>query len=76
MLTGLSNVHDKTNLFSTEKDDKIQALMKSIDNTNLRYGRSTLSVASAGVNKRWNMRRDHSSKIDTADFFSLPTIRA
>ena len=76
MLTGLSNAHDKTNLFSTEKDDKIQALMKSIDNTNLRYGRSTLSVASAGVNKRWNMRRDHSSKIDTADFFSLPTIRA
>jgi len=75
MLTGLSNAHDKTNLFSTEKDDKIQALMKSIDNTNHRYGRSTLSVASAGVNKRWNMRRDHSSKIDTADFFSLPTIR-
>ena len=75
MLTGLSNAHDKTNLFSTEKDDKIQALMKSIDNTNLRYGRSTLSVASAGVNKRWNMRRDYSSKIDTADFFSLPTIR-
>ena len=75
MLTGLSNAHDKTNLFSTEKDDKIQALMRSIDNTNHRYGRSTLSVASAGVNKRWNMRRDHSSKIDTADFFSLPTIR-
>ena len=75
MLTGLSNAHDKTNLFSTEKDDKIQALMRSIDNTNHRYGRSTLSVASAGVNKRWNMRRDYSSKIDTADFFSLPTIR-
>jgi len=65
----------KLTYFSTEKDDKIQALMRSIDNTNHRYGRSTLSVASAGVNKRWNMRRDHSSKIDTADFFSLPTIR-
>jgi DNA polymerase V len=75
MLTGLSNAHDKTNLFSTERDEKIQALMKSIDNTNHRYGRSTLSVASAGVHKRWSMRRDHSSKIDTADFFSLPTIR-
>ena len=24
----------------------------------------------------WNMRRDHSSKIDTADFYSLPKIRA
>ena len=29
--------------------------MKSIDNTNYRYGRSTLSLASVGVHKRWNM---------------------
>ena len=43
-------------------------------NTNYRYGRSTLSLASAGVQKRWNMRREHSSKIDTADFYLLPTI--
>jgi len=76
MLTGLSNANDKTNLFSSEKDEKISNLMRSIDNTNHRYGRSTLSIASAGVQKKWNMRRDHSSKIDTADFFSLPTIRA
>src|SRR6056300_572530 len=76
MLTGLSNANDKTNLFSSEKDEKISSLMKSIDNTNHRYGRSTLSVASAGVQKRWNMKREYSSKIDTADFYSLPTIRA
>ena len=50
--------------------------MRSIDNTNYRYGRSTLSVASAGVYKKWNMRREHSSKIDTADFYCLPTIKA
>ena len=30
-----------------------------------------LSVASAGVQKRWNMKREYSSKIDTADFYSL-----
>ena len=48
--------------------------MRSIDNTNYRYGRSTLSLASAGVQKRWNMRREHSSKIDTkADLKKLPT---
>ena len=75
MLTGLSNANDKTNLFSSEKDEKINILMRSIDNTNHRYGRSTLSVASAGVNKKWNMKREYSSKIDTADFYSLPTIR-
>ena len=63
------------NLFSSEKDEKIKSLMRSIDNTNYRYGRSTLSLASAGVHKRWNMRRQYSSKIDTADFYSLPRIK-
>ncbi len=76
MLTGLSNEDRSKNLFYSEKDEKIKGLMKSIDNTNYRYGRSTLSLASAGVQKRWNMRREHSSKIDTADFYLLPTIRA
>ena len=76
MLTGLSNEDGSKNLFSSEKDEKIKGLMKSIDNTNYRYGRSTLSLASAGVHKKWNMRRQYSSKIDTADFYCLPTIRA
>ncbi len=75
MLTGLSNADGKKNLFSTEKDEKINSLMRSIDNTNYRYGRATLSLASAGVHKKWNMRRQYSSKIDTADFYSLPKIR-
>jgi DNA polymerase V len=74
MLTGLSNEDGSKNLFSSEKDEKIKGLMRSIDNTNYRYGRSTVSLASAGVQKRWNMRREHSSKIDTADFYLLPTI--
>ena len=39
--------------------------MKSIDYTNDRYGRSTLSLADAGLNKKWNIRRKYSSKIDT-----------
>ena len=76
MLTGLSNENNKENLFSSEKDEKINSLMRSIDSTNHKYGRSTLSIASAGVQKRWNMKREYSSKIDTADFFSLPKIKA
>jgi DNA polymerase V len=75
MLTGLRNDDGGKNLFSSEKDEKINSLMKSIDNTNYRYGRSTLSLASAGVQKKWNMRRQYSSKIDTADFYSLPRIK-
>ena len=76
LLTGLSNDDGEKNLFSSEKDEKINSLMKSIDNTNYRYGRSAISLASAGVQKRWNMKREHSSRIDTADFYCLPTIRA
>ena len=76
MLSHLSDSNNNKNLFSSEKDEKINNLMKSIDNTNYRYGRSTLSLASAGVKKRWNMRREYSSKIDTADFYSLPMIKA
>jgi len=72
----LYNDDGKKNLFSSEKDEKINTLMRSIDNTNYRYGRSTLSLASAGVQKKWNMRRQYSSKIDTADFYSLPKIIA
>ena len=71
MLTGLSNADGKKNLFSSEKDEKINSLMRSMDNTNYRYGRATLSLASAGVHKKWNMRRQYSSKIDTADDFDF-----
>ena len=56
-LTGLVSSSESKNLFSTEKDEKIKGLMRSIDSTNYRYGRSTLSLASAGVNKKWNMKR-------------------
>ncbi len=75
LLSGLSEATNNKNLFSSEKDEKINSLMKSIDNTNYRYGRSTLSLASAGVHKRWNSKRQHYSKIDTADFHCLPTIK-
>jgi len=75
MLSHLSEFNNSKNLFSSERDEKINSLMKSIDNTNYRYGRSTLSLASAGVHKKWDSRRQHYSKIDTADFYSLPTIK-
>ena len=76
MLSGLSDLQGSNNLFSSIKDDKIKNLMKTIDNTNYRFGRSTLSLASAGINKKWNIKRQHYSKIDTSDFHCLPTIKA
>jgi len=76
ILSHLSEFTNNKNLFSCEKDEKINSLMKSIDDTNYRYGRSTLSLASAGVHKKWKSKRQHCSKIDTADFYYLPTIKA
>ena len=76
LLSGLLEATNNKNLFSSEKDEKINSLMKSIDNTNYRYGRSTLSLASAGIQKKWNSKRQHYSRIDTSDFHCLPTIKA
>ena len=76
MLSGLSDSQGSKNLFSSIKDDKIKSLMKTIDYTNYRFGRSTLSLASAGINKKWNIKRQHYSKIDTSDFHCLPIIKA
>ncbi len=75
LLSGLSESTNNKNLFSSKKDEKINCLMKSIDNTNYRYGRSTLSLASAGVRKKWSSKRQYYSRIDTADFHCLPTIK-
>ena len=63
------------NLFSSTKDKKTKDLMRSIDYTNFRYGRSTLSLAVAVSNKKWKTKRQHSSKIDTTDFDCLPIIK-
>ena len=76
ILSGLSNVEDNENLFSSTKENKIKNLMKSIDYTNFKYGRSTLSLADAGFHKKSNLRKEYFSKIDTADFYYLPTVRA
>ena len=76
VLSGLSGSEKIDDLFDSLKKHKIKKLMESIDYTNHKYGRSTLSLADAGLNKKRNLRRKYSSKIDTADFHYLPTIRA
>ena len=75
MFGGLLDENSKENLFSSDKDEKIKRLMISIDKTNYRFGRSALSIASAGIKKKWFMKREHSSKIDTANFYCVPTIK-
>ena len=48
--------------------------MNAMDLTNSKYGRNVISVAQAGIDNSWKMRREHSSRIDTASFDSLPKI--
>ena len=76
----LSRLNDvdvyKKNLFSSiNSEEKIIKLMKVIDYTNIKYGRHVLSIAQAGLKKKWNIKRQHSSKIDTACFDFLPTVK-
>ena len=65
---------NELNLLAPIMESKSQKLMKAIDITNAKYGRNAVSIAQAGINKSWKMRREHSSKIDTASFDFLPKI--
>ena len=76
----LSKLNDiniyKKNLFSSiNSEEKRKKLMKAIDCTNIKYGRHALSIAQAGLRKKWNIKKQYSSKIDTACFDLLPTIK-
>ena len=78
VLSGLkdADVYNK-NLFSAiNNDEKRIKLMQAIDNTNVKYGRHVLSIAQAGSKKKWNVKKQHSSRIDTACFELLPIIKA
>ena len=78
ILTGLTNIETyKKNLFSEISDEeKRSKLMKAIDYTNTKYGRFALSIAQAGLEKKWNIKKQYSSKIDTASFRLLPAVKA
>ena len=77
IFSGLNEVDIyKKNLFSSiNNEEKRKKLMKAIDYTNIKYGRHALSIAQAGLRKKLNIKRQHSSKINTACFDFLPTIK-
>ena len=75
ILSGLKDANQNDqNLLTPLLENKSKKLMKAIDYTNTKYGRYAISIAQAGPSKGWKMRREHSSKIDTASFDSLPKI--
>ena len=77
ILSGLKDADTyNKNLFSTiNNDEKRIKLMQAIDRTNIKYGNDALSIAQARLKKKWNVKKQYSSKIDTACFDLLPVIR-
>ena len=75
ILSKLRDASEKElNLLAPILENKSQPLMRAIDFTNAKYGRNAISIAQAGISNDWKMRREHSSRIDTASFDSLPKI--
>jgi DNA polymerase V len=66
---------EEFNLLAPLLDTKSKLLMKAIDQTNIKYGRNSISIAQAGTDNSWKMRRGHFSKIDTASFNNLPMLK-
>ena len=67
---------NELNLLTPIMENKSRTLMKAIDFTNAKYGRNAISIAQAGIDNSWKMRKEHSSKIDTASFAYLPKVIA
>ena len=75
ILSKLRDASEKElNLLAPILEKKSQPLMRAIDFTNAKYGRNAISIAQAGISNDWKMRREHSSRIDTASFDFLPKI--
>ncbi len=75
ILSKLRDVSEKElSLLAPILENKSKPLMRAIDFTNAKYGRNAISIAQAGITNDWKMRREHSSKIDTASFDFLPKI--
>ena len=66
---------EEFNLLAPLLETKSKSLMQAIDQTNIKYGRNSISIAQAGTGNSWKMKREHFSKIDTASFNHLPMLK-
>ena len=66
---------EEFNLLAPLLETKSKSLMQAIDQTNIKYGRNSISIAKAGTGNSWKMKREHFSKIDTASFNHLPMLK-
>ena len=65
----------QTDLFSySSNNNKSGRLMDTMDHINRKYQRSTIRLASEGVNRTWSMRRSFKSPNYTGDWNELPVV--
>ncbi len=57
-------------------DDRRQKLMETLDQVNGRYGMHTLSFASEGIRKPWQMKREKLSRRFTTNWNEIPVVKA
>ncbi len=78
MFTGIrSSGEFQLDAFQTAfTDDRRQALMQTLDQVNRRYGLHTLSFASEGIHKPWEMKREQLSKRFTTNWNEIPIVKA
>ena len=55
-------------------NEKASVLMETMDKINKKYARSTIKLASEGMNKSWAMNRDFKSSNYTGNWNELPVI--
>lgn len=66
----------QTTLFEdTASIEKRERLNVAMDKINLRYGRTTVAVAGAGLDKPWKLKAENRSPPYTTDWKQLPTVR-
>jgi len=83
MLVGLQpNTTNQSSLFDASgqvatpnQSDKSNQLMQVIDTINQRMGKNSISIAAAGVNPHWAMRRNLKSPNYTTNCHKLPVAR-
>ncbi len=78
MLTGIRPEGEfQLDAFATAfTDDRRQKLMRTLDDVNRRYGMHTLSFASEGIQKPWQMKRDKLSQRFTTNWKEIPVVKA
>jgi DNA polymerase V len=65
----------QTDLFAhSSTSNKRGRLMDTLDSINRKYRRSTIHLASEGVDRTWSMRRSFKSPNYTGDWNELPVV--